>query len=69
MATDKPADDKPSAPIENKETKTAALGEDDEFEDFPVDGTFPANNYTHTHTHYHIRTTHQIITRKAKKES
>lgn len=37
MASDtKPADDKP---VEQKpEQKPAALGEDDEFEDFPVDG-------------------------------
>ncbi len=40
MATDKPADETPVAPVENKETKAAALGEDDEFEDFPVDGAF-----------------------------
>ncbi|KAK3181901.1 26S proteasome complex subunit [Lecanicillium sp. MT-2017a] len=37
MAADKPADETPAAPVENKETKAAALGEDDEFEDFPVD--------------------------------
>jgi hypothetical protein len=37
MASDtKPAEDKP---VEQKpEQKPAALGEDDEFEDFPVDG-------------------------------
>ena len=43
MAAETP--DKPTeaaAPAEQKqETKPAALGEDDEFEDFPVDGTAP----------------------------
>ncbi|KAJ6785484.1 hypothetical protein PWT90_01194 [Aphanocladium album] len=39
MAADK-TDEKPTAPAgeqQPKETKAAALGEDDEFEDFPVD--------------------------------
>lgn len=35
-ADTKPADEKPAD--QKPEQKTAALGEDDEFEDFPVDG-------------------------------
>lgn len=45
MAADKPTDETPVAPVENKETKAAALGEDDEFEDFPVDGAFEPAGY------------------------
>lgn len=38
MASDpKPAEEKPAE--QKPEQKAAALGEDDEFEDFPVDGT------------------------------
>lgn len=42
MASDAKPEDKAAAPApETKETKTVAVaqGEDDEFEDFPVDGT------------------------------
>ena len=51
--TTKPAEESASAAAAGTEqkqettTKPAALGEDDEFEDFPVDGT-SARTYTHT---------------------
>ena len=38
------ADTKTEKPAEQPEKKTTALGEDDEFEDFPVDGKPPAQS-------------------------
>lgn len=44
------AAEKEDKPVEQppKETKTATLGEDDEFEDFPVDGTCPSTAVFYT---------------------
>lgn len=52
MASDtKPAEEKPAE--QKPEQKPTALGEDDEFEDFPVDGTNPTCTLSIPHPRPH----------------